>query len=212
MSSSELFKDILRRHAEREVASPEHIEEAQEPQDDAFAMMEAAAEHPAMEPVEGVEEDEDSRMAAAFEAAGLVTPTQRTKVEARMQELKEEGQGEQFRELAVQMGYCNRVSVAELLHELRNKELLQDEYVPNEKFRPITKEEAAHLIGGHMIIAGLITRMQRDKIVERQQKLAIQGTQIQFGDLAVELGFCDRGALDHFIAESEEDTSDETVG
>ena len=142
------------------------------------------------------EEDEDRKIATLFVDAGLITLKQCEKVEEELQQLHAMGQTAQFREVVVQLGYCSRGQIAELLHELRNKELLKDQYVPSAAFVEKDVFDNPNLMGARLVTAGIVTSHQRDKIVERQQKLAVQGTQIRFGELAVQMGFCTEEELD----------------
>ncbi len=140
--------------------------------------------------------DENIRISAEAVKAGLVTLAQCEKIEKEVRALKTAGERALFEEEAVQMGFCSRVQMAELQQELRNKALLKDRYVPSPRLYARSREvHANNLMGSRMIAAGLITAGQRDKIMERQHKLAQQGAEIRFGELAVQLNFCSEDAL-----------------
>lgn len=213
--SNNPFKDVLRRHAG---PVPAAVEAAEEP-----VVSAAPAESPKAAPAPKIPtpvaeapippsasergralqvlEQENTDTAKECIAAGLVTPSQADKIEKQIKRLLQQNEVGRFEEIAVQMGFCNRVQVAELQEELRSRTLLKDRYVPSPKIynRKVIEGTNNDLMGTRMVAAGLITPAQRERVVEKQQKLAGAGAQIRFGELAVQLAFCSEADLEALL-------------
>ncbi len=97
-------------------------------------------------------------------AAGLITPQQRDEIVSKQNEYREKGVIVRFGEVALLEGYCTRDQL----------------------------ENLPGYIGNALVQLGVITRADKEQILRWQYDLRAKGTDLRFGDIAVNEGYCTR--------------------